>query len=149
MFMFRKLSLHDITSIYEDMELRALLTVKPVGKKFGVVMDIDGCLKGGITGYIDGDGAMIQELRIKGKDDNDLYRDGLLRSSMHALELDGVKMLFTKSTEDKDIYTNIGFKKIWTGMLLNLNLILGDSIKGYCPRPSLVYRFKEVFNKKL
>ena len=130
------------------MELRALLTVKPVGKKFGVVMDIDGCLKGGITGYIDGDGAMIQELRIKGKDDNDLYRDGLIRSSMHALELDGVKMLFTKSTEDKDIYTNIGFKR-FDRHALNLNLILGDSIKADIVQDRVLYiDLKKFFNKK-
>jgi len=147
MFVFRKLSLHDIALIYEDMELKPLLTVKPMCQKIGVVMDIDGCLKGGITGYIDREGAMIQKLKIKKEYATPLCKDGLIRSLIHALDLNGIKLLFTKKTEDIDIYTNIGFKKI-DSIILDSNIILGDIIKKDIGRDHIFFiNLKDFFNK--
>lgn len=111
MLIFRKMMLEDLSQIYNDMDLRPLITVSPNDKKFGIVIDSDGHIIGGVTGYIDGKNAMIQEIIVKSQDNYAMYKDGLIRALIHMLDLDGIKLLFASPIEDREIYTDIGFKK--------------------------------------
>jgi hypothetical protein len=106
---FRSMKLGDLDSIYQDKELRPLITVNPKGQKFAVVIEEDGQILGGATGYVENNSALLQCIIIKNLEQKRLYKDGLVRSLLHFLELDGLRYLFIK--EDDPLYLDIGFEK--------------------------------------
>lgn len=131
MLMFRKMTIDDLDKIYKDIELRPLLTIPPIGKKFGVVVDLDNCIVGGVTGYIEGENATIQKLIMKAQKDYTIYEDGLIRSLIHTLDLDGVRFLFVEPLQDVNLYTNIGFKKFNSCMANSANNTFYIDLKAF------------------
>jgi N-acetylglutamate synthase-like GNAT family acetyltransferase len=106
---FRKLKLGDIDNIYRDEELKKLLVVDPRGEKFAIVMEEEGKIIGGASGYIENSCAMLQAIVVKDKQQSTVLKDGLLRSLIHILDLEGMNVLLTR---DKDlIYEKIGFNE--------------------------------------
>lgn len=114
MLTFRRMTIDDLDTIYRDIGLRPLLTTPSLGKKFGVVIDLDDNIIGGVTGYIDGKNATIQKLIVKDQKNYIMYKDGLIRTLIHTLDLDGIRLLFVEPKEDVNLYTNIGFQKFNT-----------------------------------
>jgi hypothetical protein len=110
MINFRKMRLGDLDSIYQDKELRPIITVQPKGHKFAVVLEEDGQILGGASGYAEDNAAFLQCTVIKDSEHKGLYKDGLIRSLIHFLELDGAEFLFVK--EDDPLFRKIGFCEI-------------------------------------
>lgn len=110
MIEFRKMKLGDLDTIYQDKELRPLITVLPKGHKFAVVIEEDGQILGGASGYTEDNAAFLQCTVVKDMEQSSLYKDGLIRSLIHLLELDGIDYLFVR--EDDPLYLKIGFEKI-------------------------------------
>lgn len=112
MINFRIMKLGDLESIYQDKELRPMITVEPKGQKFAVVIEEDGQILGGASGYAEDNAAFLQCMVIKEIDNKALYKDGLIRALIHFLELDGKEYLFVKA--DDPLFRKIGFNEIHT-----------------------------------
>lgn len=106
----------DLQNIYSDDYLKFLLTVSPIGEKFGILIDEDGNIKGGITGYTEGQGAMIQMIKVKETSQRLQLLEGLLRATIYMLERENVKTIFLKKAMGNiltdDILRGIGFRKV-------------------------------------
>ena len=98
---FRKLKLGDLDRIYKDTELRPLITSSYKGNSFAVVVELDNEIIGGASGYVVGSTAFMKNVIIKDVKQHLLYMDGLIRSLIHFLELDGLEILFV---EGKALY---------------------------------------------
>lgn len=105
---FRKMREDDLDKVYQNSDLRSLITVPPKGEKFAVIIIEEDLIIGGVSGYVDNNFAFIQCLIITNSDQCEAYKDGLIRSLIHILELDGVTYLFTQ--ENAKLYYNIGFQ---------------------------------------
>lgn len=112
MLTFRKIKLEDLDTIYNSHFLRPLITTfTKGGKKFVVVIDEDGCLKGGVSGCIIDGHAFISCIIIQNTFNKDALKDGLIRSLIYILDRNGVKMLSIMNNEkDELLYKRIGFK---------------------------------------
>jgi hypothetical protein len=104
------MKLGDLDSIYQDKDLRPLITIQPKGHKFAAVIEEEGLILGGASGYAEDRAAFLQCAVIKEVEQRSLYKDGLIRSLIHFLELDGTDFLFVR--EDDPLYREIGFHKI-------------------------------------
>ena len=111
MLHFRKMDIEDLEFIYSNDNLRPLLTVAPIGEKFGVLVDEEGAIKGGLTGYIDRQGAMIQMIMVPEGPEHSQLKEGLLRATVYMLDRENVKIIFYKEEVD-DIFNCIGFKQL-------------------------------------
>ncbi len=147
MLIFRRLLLKDLDIIYNDEALKPLLTVDSKGEKFGAIMELDGVLKGGVSGYIDGDGAMIQQLILKDHYACKTYEDGLVRSLMHILDLDGVKLLFIEKKGQFETFKGIGFRE-YCSDILKPDIHLGDTIVNDITKYNTIYINLEYFFKR-
>ena len=109
---FRRLKLGDLDRIYRDKELRPLITITSPykGNSFAIVVELNNEIIGGASGYAIGSAAYMKKAIIKDISQRSLYLDGLIRSLIHFLELDGLEFLFVE--EDSPIYSSIGFNKI-------------------------------------
>lgn len=110
MIRFRRLELKDLDDVYQDPHLRNLLLVEPAGEKFGVVLESEGRLLGGITGYTLADWGRIQRTCVRPEAQDTELLDGLLRSVIHILELSGCAYLL--SEESGPLYQRAGFQSI-------------------------------------
>ncbi|HHY82064.1 MAG TPA: hypothetical protein GX505_05210 [Clostridiales bacterium] len=110
MISFRKMKLGDLENIYKDTEIRPLITVTPKGKKFAVVIELDEQIIGGASGYVENNAAIAQSVIVKESDQKHLYKDGLIRSLIHFLELDGIELLFINDIDP--LYQIIGFHEL-------------------------------------
>jgi hypothetical protein len=111
MLIFRKMTLEDMDLVYQSDVLRSLITVPPEGEKFAIVIDDDGCLKGGVSGYKDSGCntlAVIQHIAVDNTSEEKLLLDGLLRSLVHILEREGVKYLVSGKGYN-GIFEQLGF----------------------------------------
>ncbi|NLI59910.1 MAG: hypothetical protein GX375_00580 [Clostridiales bacterium] len=108
MLHFRKMDIEDLQYIYSDDYLKPLLTVDPVGDKFGVLIDEDGIMRGGLTGYTDGRGAMIQMIRVPEGPQQSQLKEGLLRAAIYMLDKDNINYVFFKGKME-DIFISVGF----------------------------------------
>lgn len=124
MILFRSMGLEDLSPILQNDALKPLLTVAPKGEKWGLVLEISDSILGGMTGYYEKQGerkcAFIQCLQLVEELDTPQYRDGMLRSAINKVDLEGAYDLFCP----KEIVGNlqaIGFQKIKEGELLYLN----------------------------
>lgn len=107
---FRRMKIGDLDSIYKDPEIRSIITTSPKEPKFAVVIEEDNYIKGGASGYVVENAAFMQNISVKKHNESAVYKDGLIRSIIHFLELDGVDFLFVG--EENSIYENIGFRKM-------------------------------------
>lgn len=107
---FRRMKLGDLDSIYKDPEIRSIITTSPKEQKFSVVIEEDNSIKGGASGYVVENVAFMQNIVVKKHKDSAVYKDGLIRSMIHFLELDGMDFLFVG--EENNIYEEIGFSKM-------------------------------------
>lgn len=126
MLTFRKIKLEDLDIIYSNPSLWPLITTFTKGEKFAVVIDEDGCLKGGVSGYITDEQAFISCVIIQNTFNENALKDGLIRSLIYILERNGVKTLsITDDEKDDPLYKTIGFKSSKIGHTppyLTLNL---------------------------
>ena len=67
-------------------------------------------IKGGLTGYIDRQGAMIQMIMVQEGPEHSQLKEGLLRATVYMLDRENVKIIFYKEEVD-DIFNCIGFKQ--------------------------------------
>lgn len=111
MLHFRKMNIDDLEFIFRDEDLSCLLTVPPLGEKFGMLIEEDGIIKGGATGYSKGQGAMFQMLKVKDPNKNCELLEGLLRATIYMLDIENIKAVFSK-TKEENPYINVGFKRI-------------------------------------
>ena len=107
---FRRMRLGDLDCIYKDPEIRPIITTTPKKSKFAVIMEENDHIQGGVTGYVTDNAAFVQSAVLKKNKDKSLYKDGLIRSLIHFLELDGVELLLIG--EDDSVYPEIGFQKL-------------------------------------
>ena len=107
---FRKLKLGDLDRIYKDTELRPLITSSYKGNSFAVVVELDNEIIGGASGYVVGSTAFMKNVIIKDVKQHLLYMDGLIRSLIHFLELDGLEILFVEG--ESPVFTSIGFYRL-------------------------------------
>jgi hypothetical protein len=107
---FRRMRIGDLDSIYRDPEIRSIITTSTKEPKFAVVIEEDRTVLGGASGYVVENAAFMQRIAIKKHKDGALYKDGLIRSMIHFLELDGVDFLFVG--EGDSLYEDIGFYKL-------------------------------------
>jgi len=107
---FRRLKLGDLDPIYRDTELRPLITSPFKGNSFAVVVELNNEIIGGASGYAVGNAALTKNIIIKNIEHRSLYMDGLIRSLIHFLELDGLEFLFVEG--DSPIYSSIGFRRL-------------------------------------
>lgn len=110
MLHFRKMDIEDLEFIYSNDNLRPLLTVAPIGEKFGVLVDEGGTIKGGLTGYIDKQGAMIQMIKVPEGPEYAELKEGLLRATVYMLDRENIKIIFYKEKID-NIFRLVGFKE--------------------------------------
>ncbi len=110
MIRFRRMRLEDMEAVYGEPSLRSLITVAPKGDKFAVVIEDDGRILGGATGYTEHTCAIIQAIHVLSGEGHALYKDGLVRSLIHILELDGFTWLLT--VDQDQVYDTIGFKRL-------------------------------------
>jgi len=110
MVSFRKLKLGDLDPIYKDPELRPLITTAYKGNSFAVVIEFENKIIGGASGYVINSLSFLKKVIIKNSEYRSLYMDGLIRSLIHFLELDGINFLFVE--DSNQIYLNIGFNKL-------------------------------------
>ncbi len=108
MINFRKMTVEDMEYIYGDTTLRQLITVEPKGEKFAIVAVDNGEIIGGISGFIENATALTQCIVMKEGQDKETILDGLIRSTIHILELDGVVHLFTTNLEA--VNESVGFR---------------------------------------
>jgi len=103
--------LEDIDYIYNNKLLRPLVTVPPIGEKFGVVIDEEGNIRGGATGYTENEKAVIQKIIVENtsQTQNALLKEALIRSVIYILERHGVKKIFIDKSEE-EICRKIGFE---------------------------------------
>ncbi|MFU0801252.1 MAG: hypothetical protein ACFWUE_11450 [Xylanivirga thermophila] len=109
MIKFRKMIPDDLDVIYKDEQLRALITFSSKGTKFGVVIDDDGYILGGATGYTDGEAAMIENLIVKSSPSEVMLIDGLIRSVIYILSLQEIKAIFINGKYNSETYKRVGF----------------------------------------
>ncbi len=112
MIRFRKLRVGDLDEVYQDDELRPLITGKPKGRRFAAVVDEEEQILGGVSGYLKDKAAYIQCVILKDMKQKDVYQDGLIRSLIHFLDLDGAEYLFVRREKDEALYRKIGFQPI-------------------------------------
>jgi N-acetylglutamate synthase-like GNAT family acetyltransferase len=110
MITFRKIVLEDLDVIYNNNILRPLITTPASGERFAVVIEDDGVLKGGVSGYKEGSSAFIQCVVIQPDFDEDSLFDGLIRSLVYILDREGIKTLFVMRDKNEHLYNRIGFK---------------------------------------
>lgn len=108
MIRFRRMELKDLDGLYRDQSLRPLLLVEPSGEKFGVVLESEGKLLGGITGYTSKAWGRIQCACLCPEAQDPMLLDGLIRSAIHILELSGCIYLITE--ESGPLYEGAGFQ---------------------------------------
>ena len=101
MIIFRKIKLEDLDVIYNDQILRPLLTAEAPdpGQRFGMVIERDKCIVGGVCGYRLYGRAFINCVIIKNSREEAVLLDGLIRSLIHVLDREGVKELY--AVDDK------------------------------------------------
>lgn len=107
---FRRLKLGDLDRIYRDQELSPLITTSYEGNSFAVVAELDNEIVGGVSGYSIGNAAFAKKIIVKAIEQRSVYLDGLMRSLIHFLELDGLEYLFVEG--DNPLYSAIGFQKL-------------------------------------
>lgn len=112
MIRFRKMEIEDIDNIYNDPELRPLVTLPPRAERFAVVAEEKDMLIGGAAGYINSKYAFAEYIVITCKEQHDIFEDGLIRSLIHILESEGINYLFVREGEDCSVYGQIGFRGI-------------------------------------
>ena len=122
MLHFRKMDIEDLQVIYSNDDLRPLLTVPPIGEKFGVLIDIDGTIKGGLTGYTHKQSAMIQMIIVPEGPEYDELKEGLLRASVYILDRYNIKIIFYKKEID-NAFSCVGFERSESISLLQSNEI--------------------------
>ena len=110
MVRFRKLKLGDLDFIYKVPDLRPLITTPYKGNSFAVVVEEGERIIGGVSGYATDTSAFLKKAIIKHIEQKSLYMDGLIRSLIHFLELDGIEYLFVE--EFNPVYLDIGFNKL-------------------------------------
>ena len=110
MIHFRNMVLEDIEYIYNNKVLRPLVTVPPIGEKFGVVIDDRGKIIGGATGYTDEDSAVIQKIVIDDVAQSQILKESLIRSVIYILERKGIKTVFVDKSEE-EVCKKIGFRE--------------------------------------
>lgn len=110
MINFRRLKLSDLDRIYKDKELSPLITTSYKGNSFVVVAELDKKIIGGVSGYSMGNTAFAKKTIVKDIEQRSVYFDGLMRSLIHFLQLDGLKYLFVEG--GNPLYSAIGFKKL-------------------------------------
>jgi len=128
---FRKMDIEDLELIYSNDYLRPLLTVAPIGEKFGVLVDEEGAIKGGLTGYIDEQGAMIQMIMVPEGPEHSQLKEGLLRATVYMLDRENIKIIFYKGKID-NIFRFVGFqesKDISTLPNLEIGKLIIDNIE--------------------
>ena len=106
---FRRIKIGDLDAIYRDPEIRSIITSSPKEPKFAIVIEEDNSIIGGVSGYVVENAAFMQNIVVRKQKDSVVYKDGLIRSMIHFLELDGVDFLFVG--EENSIYEGIGFSK--------------------------------------
>ncbi|MFO7154838.1 MAG: hypothetical protein DIU64_007700 [Caldicoprobacter oshimai] len=111
MITFRKIEPQDLDKIYLNEVLRPLITVSSQGERFAVVIEEDGAIKGGVSGYRQGEDAFMQQVAVLPGLEEDSLLDGLIRSLVYILERDGVQRLFAMGDENWHLYERIGFKR--------------------------------------
>lgn len=111
MFVFRKMDMEDLHRVYQNQSLRPLITVMPKGEKFAILIDDNGKLIGGASGYKENKGAVVQKILVEGSKDSHLLLDGLIRSLIHILERDGIRYLFI-SNRYSNALSSIGYTSI-------------------------------------
>ena len=111
MITFRKIEPQDLDKIYLNEVLRPLITVSSQGERFAVVIEEDGAIKGGVSGYRQGEDAFMQRVAVLPGLEEDSLLDGLVRSLVYILERDGVQRLFAMGDENQHLYERIGFKR--------------------------------------
>ncbi|NLB41098.1 MAG: hypothetical protein GX815_02355 [Clostridiales bacterium] len=107
---FRRMKIGDLDAIYRDPEIRSIITTSTKEPKFSVVIEEDNYIRGGASGYLIENAAFMQNIVVKIHKDSTVYKDGLIRSMIHFLELDGVDFLFV--VEEDSIYEDIGFCRL-------------------------------------
>ncbi|HHU79174.1 MAG: hypothetical protein ACOX27_09830 [Caldicoprobacterales bacterium] len=111
MIHYRRMKLGDLDPIYRDPEMRPLITTSSGANKFAVVIEEDDRIIGGAAGFVAEGAAYMENVIVKQEvAQRILYMDGLIRSVIHFLELDGVKYLFAEG--DYKLYSSIGFNKL-------------------------------------
>jgi len=110
MLYFRNMALEDIEYIYNHQLLKPLVTVPPIGEKFGVVIDDGGRIIGGATGYTDKDKAVIQKIVVDNVAELKMLKESLIRSVIHVLDRRGVKTIFIDKSEE-ELCKKIGFQE--------------------------------------
>ncbi|NLC43265.1 MAG: hypothetical protein GX783_03170 [Clostridiales bacterium] len=142
---FRRMKLGDLDSIYKDPEIRSIITTSPKEQKFSVVIEEDNSIKGGASGYVIENAAFMQNIVVKKQKDSAVYKDGLIRSMIHFLELDGMDFLFVG--EENIIYEEIGFSKTQRDESFNSNF--KKTIQNEIKNSNSVYwiSLKEFFKK--
>lgn len=86
-----------LEDIYNTIEIRPLITVEPVGEKFGVVLIEDDKIKGGATGYKMDENCIVQKLILENEFNTIQYRDGVIRALINLTELSGGSYLYVNN----------------------------------------------------
>lgn len=112
---FRRLKLGDLDRIYRDSEIRPLITTSYKGSSFAVIIEQEDDIMGGVSGYAVDNAAFVQNIIVKEICQRSVYMDGLFRSLIHFLELDGLEVLFIKGDAEGDnsLYFSIGFHELF------------------------------------
>ena len=126
MFLFRPMELKDLQPVLASDNLKALLTVPPMGEKWGMVLEEEGLLKGGATGYCetDADGqkrAVVQAILFEPEMDLLPIRDGMLRSIVNKADLMEAYELYCPQELMGNLYHAIGFRPDEKTGLMHLN----------------------------
>jgi len=111
MITFRKIEPRDLDGIYLNEVLRPLITVSNQGERFAVVAEEDGHIKGGVSGFTQGEDAFLQQIAVLPGPDKGPLTDGLIRSLAYILDRDGIRKLFVAEDENFNLYKRIGFKR--------------------------------------
>ena len=143
MISFRKMKLGDLDKIYKDEEIRSLITVAPKGVKFAVVIELNEKIIGGASGYVDNNAAIAQCIVVKDCNEKSIYKDGLIRSLIHFLELDGIEYLLVNETDP--IYKGIGFQEL-KGNEGFINYLGEEAKRDISAESSQWINLKEFFN---
>ncbi|HHT65800.1 MAG: hypothetical protein ACOX25_07405 [Caldicoprobacterales bacterium] len=109
---FRRMRLSDLDRIYRDPEIRPLITTSYKGNSFAVIIEQEGDIIGGVSGYAVDNAAFVLTMVLKEVGEYSAYIDGLIRSLIHFLELDGLDLLLIKGDGDESLYSSIGFHKL-------------------------------------
>jgi hypothetical protein len=147
MLHFRKMDIGDFGFIYYDDFFRPLITVPPFGEKFGIVIEDSGSIEGGLTGYIDGQGAMIQMTKVKEGPQQAQFKEGLIRAAIYMLDRQNIKFVFSKDYEGA-IYSRIGFIEMDCLTPFVANYIGDLIIKELQEEPFRVLEVESFFNDR-